>query len=92
MQIYKYVVQHGRPGLWQDRDLHAQADQGGQRLGHAHPHLDLGQGQAAVRRQRLCRPVGHVPLFHRRRHQARQGAQRLHQPDHQQLQAAGAGL
>ena len=28
MQIYKYVVHHGRPCLWQDRDLHAQADQG----------------------------------------------------------------
>ena len=48
---------HGRPGLRQDRDLHAQADQGGQRLGHAHPHVDLEGRQAAVRRQRLCRPV-----------------------------------
>ena len=47
----------GRPGLWQDRDVHAQADQEGQRQRHAHPLLDLGQGQAAVRRQRLCRPV-----------------------------------
>ena len=56
MQIYKYVVPHGRPGLRQDRDLHAQADQDRQRLGHAHPHLDLEGRQAAVRRQRLCRP------------------------------------
>ena len=30
--------------------------------------------------------------LHRRHHQARQGDQRLHQPDHQLLQAAGAGL
>ena len=49
---------HGRPCLRQDRDLHAQADQAGQRLGHAHPHVDLEGRQAAVRRQRLCRPVG----------------------------------
>ena len=46
--------------------------------------LFAGNGYAGLSR--------HVPLFHRRRHQARQGAQRLHQPDHQQLQAAGAGL
>jgi len=36
--------------------------------------------------------VGHVPVVHRRRHQARQGHQRLLQLDHQQLQAPGAGL
>jgi hypothetical protein len=43
------------PCLRQDRDLHAQADRQGQRLGHAHPHVDLERRQAAVRRQRLCR-------------------------------------
>ena len=31
-------------------------------------------------------------LLHRRHHQARQGAERLHQPDDQQLQAADPGL
>ena len=72
MQIYKYVVHHGRPRLRQDRDLHAQADQGRQRLGHAHPHVDLERRQAALRRQRLCGPLRDLPLFHRRRDQARQ--------------------
>ena len=33
--------EHGGPGLWQDRDLHAQADQGRQRQRHAHPFVDL---------------------------------------------------
>ena len=56
------------------------------------PPVDLEGRQAAVRRRRVCRPVGDVPLLHRRHHQARQGDQRLHQPDDQHLQAPGAGL
>ena len=65
------LVQHGRPDadlqvlhpqrrpqLRQDRDLHAEADLRRQRLGHALPPVDLEGRQAAVRRQRLCRPVG----------------------------------
>ncbi len=45
------------------------------------------RANAAVRRQPLRRPVGDGALLHRRHHQARQGDQRLHQPDDQQLQA-----
>jgi hypothetical protein len=56
------------------------------------PPVDLEGRQAAVRRQRLCRPVGDLPVLHRRHHQARQGDQRLHQPVDQLLQAPGAGL
>ena len=56
------------------------------------PPVDLEGRQAAVRRQQVRRPVGDVPLLHRRHHQARQGDQRLHQPDDQLLQAPGAGL
>ena len=41
MQIYKYVVHQVAACVRQDRDVHAQADQGGQRLGDAHPLLDL---------------------------------------------------
>ena len=69
-----------RPRLRQDGDLHAEADLWRQRLGHARAPVDLEGRQAALRRQPLCRPVGEVPLLHRRHHQARQGAQRLHQP------------
>ena len=82
----------GRQHLRQDRDLHAEADLWRQRLGHALPPVDLEGRQAGVRRQQIRRPVGHLPVLHRRHHQARQGDQRLHQPDHQLLQAAGAGL
>ena len=82
----------GRPGLWQDGDLHAQAGLWRQRLGHACAPVDLEGRQAAVRRFGLCRPVGHLPLLHRRHHQACQGAQRLHQPADQQLQAPDPGL
>src|SRR5262249_38686949 len=55
-----------RPCLWQDGHLHAQAGHGGQWLGHALPFLDLERGAAAVRRQPVRRPVGDLPLFHRR--------------------------
>ena len=82
----------GRAALRQDRDLHAEADLRRQRLGHALPPVDLEGRQAGVRRRQIRRPVGDVPVLHRRHHQARQGDQRLHQPDHQLLQAAGAGL
>ena len=82
----------GRQHLRQDRDLHAEADLRRQRLGHALPPVDLEGRQAGVRRQQIRRPVGDLPLLHRRHHQARQGDQRLHQPDHQLLQAAGPGL
>ncbi len=92
MQIYKYVDPPGRQRLRQDRDLHAEARLRRQRLGHARAPVDLEGRQADVRRQRICRPVGNVPVLYRRHHQARQGHQRLHQPADQFLQAAGAGL
>ena len=63
-----------------------------QRLGHALPPVDLEGRQAGVRRQQVRRPVGNLPVLHRRRHQARQGGQRLHQPDDELLQASGARL
>jgi glutamine synthetase len=80
MQIYKYCIHQVATGLRQDRDLHAEADLWRQRLGHACPPVDLEGRQAAVRRQQICRPVGDLPVLHRRHHQARQGDQRLHQP------------
>ena len=47
----------GRPGLRQDRDLHAEADLRRQRLGHALPPVDLEGRQAGVRRQQVRRPL-----------------------------------
>ena len=81
-----------RPQLRQDADLHAEAALRRQRLGHAHPPVDLEGQQAAVRGLGLCRPVGDGALLHRRHHQARQGAQRLLQRQHQLLQARHPGL
>ncbi len=51
-------------------------------------------GRTASRssRQQVRRPVPGVPVVHRRHHQARQGAQRLHQPVDQLVQAPGSGL
>ena len=92
MQIYKYVIHQVANAYGKIGDLHAQADLWRQRLGHACAPVDLEEGQAAVRRQWLCRSVADVPLLHRRHHQARQGAERLHQPADQFLQAADPRL
>ena len=78
--------------LRQDRDLHAQAPGGRQRQRHARAPVAAEGRQGAVRRRQVRRAVGPCALLHRRHHQARQGAQRLHQRGHQQLQAPGAGL
>jgi hypothetical protein len=91
MQIYKYVV-HRSPTPTARPRPSCPSRSRRQRLGHAHPPVDLEGRQAAVRRQQVRRACRDLPLLHRRHHQARQGDQRLHQPDHQQLQAPGAGL
>ena len=44
-----------------------------QRLGHARAPVDLEERQAALRRQQVCRPVGRLPVVHRRHPEARQG-------------------
>ena len=52
MQIYKYVVHNVAAAIRQDRDLHAQADQGRQRLGHARPPVDLERRASRCSRAR----------------------------------------
>ena len=81
-----------RPAIRQDRDLYAQAGHGRQRLGHAHPPVVVEEREHLVRRQSLRRLVRDGALLHRRDHPPRQGDQRLHQPDDQQLQAADPRL
>ena len=88
----KYAVHNTAARLRQDRDLHAQAHRRRQRLGDARPPVDLEGRQQPVRRRRLRRVVRDGAVLHRRHHQAREGAQRDHQPGHQFVQAARPGL
>ncbi len=81
-----------RGRLRQDRDLHAEAHEGRQRLGDARQHVDLEGRQAALRWRQICRPEPGSPVVHRRHPEARQGAERADEPGHQQLQAADPGL
>ncbi len=92
MQIYKYVIHQVAQAYGKTATLHAQARLRRQRLGHALPPVDLEGLHAGVRRQQVRRPVRYLPQLHRRHPEARQDHQRLHQPDHQLLQASGAGL
>ncbi len=92
MQIYKYVVQqvahaYGKTATFMPKPIST-----GQRVGHAHPHVDLerrqdtfaGNGYAGL--SDMCLYFIGGVIKHAKSHE------RLHQPDHQQLQAAGAGL
>ncbi len=60
--------------------------------GSRHARAPVGmEGRAEpLRRRRLRGPVGVRALLHRRRDQAREGAQRDHEPRHQLVQAPGA--
>ena len=84
-------AQHGAR-VRQDRDVHAEADRRRQRLGHARPPVGLEGRQEPVRRRRLRGAVRVRALLHRRRDQAREGAERDHQSGHELVQAPGAGL
>ncbi len=89
---YKYIVKNVATQARQDGDVHAQAALPGQRHRHARPHVAVEERQEPVRRLRLRRPVRHGPVRHRRPAAARPRPVRHHQPDDQQLQAAGARL
>jgi hypothetical protein len=89
MQIYKYVV-HMSPTPTQDRRPSCPSLSPRTTARACTTTFDLERRQAALRRQRLCGPIETALVLHRRRHQARQGAERLHQSVDQQLQAPGA--
>jgi hypothetical protein len=78
--------------LWQDGDFHAETTGRRQRQRDARqPVSDEGR-QEHLRRRQVRRALRARALLHRRDHQARQGAERDLQREHQQLQAAGAGV
>ena len=93
LMLYKYVVKNVALRGGQDGDVHAEADLPGQRLGHARAPVAVeGRRAAVLRREGLRRPLRHGALVHRRPAQARAGDPRVHEPDDELVQAAGAGL
>jgi len=90
MMVYKYVVKNVEAR--QDGVFHAQAVVWGQRVGDAHAHLVVEEGQAVVCGQRVCGVVGAGVVLHWGVVEACAGVVRVVQSDDQQLQAAGAGV
>ena len=92
MQIYKYVVhnvahQYGKTATFMPKPIKGDNGSG------MHIHQSIWKGERPLfAGNQLRRSVGDRALLHRRHHQARQGDQRLHQPDDQQLQAADPRL
>jgi glutamine synthetase len=86
MQIYKYVVHmvahaYGKTATFMPKPIKADNGSG------MHTHMSIWKGGKPLFAATAMPASANVPLFHRRRDQARQGAQRLHQPDDEQLQA-----
>ena len=93
LMLYKYVVKSVARANGLYRHLHAEASLRRQRVRHARAQLAVERWRAAVRfRARLCRPLRHGALVHRRPAEARPGHPGLRCAHDQQLQAPGPRL
>ncbi len=92
MQIYKYVVHqvanaYGKTATFMPKPIFGDNGSG------MHVHQSIWKdGKPTFAGDEYAGLSESCLLLHRRHHQARQGDQRLHQPDDQLLQASGAGL
>ena len=92
VQLLKYAVlnvanRYGKTATFMPKPLVGDNGSGM----HVHQSLQK-EGKALFAGDRYGGALGCCPVLHRRHHQARAGAQRLHQRRHQQLQASGSGI
>ena len=92
MMIYKYCIQqvaqiYGKTATFMPKPIYGDNGSG------MHCHQSIWKAGKPVFAGNKYADLSETCLvLHRRHHQTRQGDQRLHQPDHQLLQAAGPGL